>query len=71
MKVVVHACLPQSTDCLSVCLSVNEMLFDAGTRQRVCVCVCVGVCVRSPQRPTRTHGFSPQCTFPTMYRWYV
>ena len=28
-------------------------------------------CVFSPQRPTRTHGFSPQCTFPTMYRWYV
>ena len=36
-----------------------------------CVCVCVCVRVRSPQRPTRTHEFSPQCTFPTMYRWYV
>ena len=29
------------------------------------------MCVRSPQRPTRMHGLSPQCTFPTMYRWYV
>jgi len=35
------------------------------------VCVCVRVCVFSSQRPTRTHGFSTQCTFPTMYRLYV
>jgi len=31
----------------------------------------VHMCVFSPQRPTRTHGFSPQCTFPTMYRLNV
>jgi len=30
-----------------------------------------GMCVFSPQRPTRTHRFSPQCTFPTMYSLYV
>jgi len=29
------------------------------------------MCVFSPQRPTRMHAFSPQCTFPTMYRLYV
>ena len=31
----------------------------------------VRMCVFSPQRPTRMHAFSPQCTFPTMYRLYV
>ena len=31
----------------------------------------VHMCVFSSQRPTRMHAFFPQCTFPTMYRWYV
>jgi len=31
----------------------------------------VRMCVFSPQRPTRKHRFSPQCTFPTMYHLYV
>jgi len=37
----------------------------------VCTYRCVCVCVFSPQRPTRTHGFSPQYTFPTMYHRYI
>ena len=32
---------------------------------------CTYMCVLSPQRPTRTHRFSPQCTFPTKYHLYV
>ena len=31
----------------------------------------VRMCVFSPQRPTRMHTFSAQCTFPTMYHLYL
>ena len=53
-------------DSLDVVVTLTLRHLDGET-----ACVCVDVCVRSPQRPTRTHAFSPQCTFPTMYRWYV
>jgi len=32
--------------------------------------ICTYVCT-FPTTPTRTHRFSPQCTFPTMYHLYV
>jgi len=32
--------------------------------------ICTYVCI-FPTTPTRTHTFSPQCTFPTMYHLYV
>jgi len=37
------------------------LLITTGNFNSSVVCVCLCVCVRSPQRPTRTHGFSPQC----------
>ena len=67
---------PHNVSLVRICVYVphNDQLgrtdFPHNALSPQCI-TCTYVCVRSPQRPTTMHRFSPQCTFPTMYHLYV
>ena len=71
-----HNALPHNVSLVRMCVYVphNDQLGRTDVPHNTLSpqsITCTYVCVRSPQRPTVTHGFSPQCTFPTMYHLYV
>jgi len=69
-----NALSPQCIICTYVCIfpttpTIGRTDFPHNALSPQCI-ICTYVCI-FPTTPTRTHRFSPQCIFPTMYHLYV